>query len=89
MFKSRRGNQAVGGAERCSLQLALTVQNAPAISDGVGDWQDAALKPDQHVSVKPRLQIRTTAAAGEYNKPLAELTDGDSAEKKGRLLLIL
>ena len=45
VFKTRAANQAIGGIEGRTLQLALTFQLARAIGDRIGDWKNAVAEP--------------------------------------------
>ena len=80
MFKGRRGDHAVRRVERSSFQLTLTIQHAPAISDGECDWQDASMKPGQQVVLKPPLQLGTSPAGREKHQPSPKFSDRHYAE---------
>src|SRR5271157_2961205 len=84
VFNGGRGNHAVRRVEGRSFQLALTIQHAPAVGDGMGDGQDAVTKPDQEASLKPRLQLGAAEALGKHDEPPADFTNRDGAEKEHR-----
>lgn len=72
--------RSIGGIERGAFQLALTLQHAPAIGDGVRKGQDAVTKPDQQIGMKPSFQLGTAAALGKHHESFADFTNRDSAQ---------
>jgi len=44
MLKSSGGDQAINIRQGCSLSMCLRSENRPAVSDSLGDWEQARLK---------------------------------------------
>jgi hypothetical protein len=82
VFKSRPGDHSIRCVERGSIQLTLTIQDAPAVSDGMGNGQDAIAKPSQKIGLKPRLQFGSLPARRKDDEPLADFSKGDGAQKR-------
>ena len=80
VLKGRGCDHAIGGIERGAFQLALTLQYAPAIGDGVRNGQDAVTKPDQQIGMKPSFQLGTAAGLGKHDESFADFTNRDSAQ---------
>jgi len=80
MFESRRGDHAVGSAERRSSQLALPVQHAPAIGDGMSHWQNTSMKPRQQFIFKPLFQVSSPLARRERDESTTQFADRYNAQ---------
>jgi hypothetical protein len=84
VFHGGCGDHAVRAVEGRATKLALTVQQTPAIRDGMCDGQDPVAEPKQQICVKPSLKLGAAATQRKHNKSLADFSDGDSAKKEMR-----
>ena len=80
VLKGCCGDHAICCVQRRSFQLALTIQHAPAIRDGVRNGQDASVKPGQQVIFQPPLQLGAPSACREDDKSTPQFADRYNAQ---------